>query len=241
MLKKKYIVSVLLFFVIVLSVYYIKENIGYTSTVDVRQVFSVADLKSNCNIDKIMEETDKCSIKVYYPVTAYEDLNSEVLNKVNAYIDDFKKEIEPLDKREDMKYKLEINFNSYEYSDYISYVFNVFIDLLGAHPNNFLFSISYNVSSKSVIKIQDLLNINKELLNVLSEYSYNELKDNENIQKYAVEGMLEEGLEKKIDNFDTFAFDNSGFKIFFEKYSVAPYVAGEFIVTIPYDKLGLKI
>ena len=239
-MKKKYIFSLLLFFITVVTVYFIKERDYISEPVEVRQVFSTADLKSKCNIDKIIEETDRYTIKVYYPKTEYENLNNEVLSKVNSYIEAFKNEINEYEQIDGKKAMLEINFNNYEYNDYISYVFNIFVDSGGAHPNTYIFSISYNVQNGKIIKVADLIDMNKDILNILSTYSYNALKENEKIKEYKVEGMLENGTFAKAENFKNFAFDKQGIKIFFEKYSVAPYVAGEFTVTVPYDKLNLQ-
>ncbi len=237
-MMKKYIFLLLFFMIVCVGVFAIKNG---NSTVEVKQVFSTADLKSNCVIDKIIEENDNYIIKAYYPVTQYQNLNDEILAVVNKYIDEFKSEISDFEKSENLKYSLQINFNSYEYLDYISYVFNIFVDTKGAHPNTYITSVNYNTLTKKIMHITDFVDMNKDLLSILSTYSYNTLKDNEKIISNNAKDMLKEGTEPKAENFDIFALDKTGFIVFFEKYSVAPYVAGEFSVTIPYEQLNLKL
>ncbi len=237
-MMKKYIFLLLFFIIVCVGVFAIKNN---NSIVEVKQVFSTADLKSNCAIDKIIEENDNYIIKAYYPVTQYQNLNDEILAVVNKNIDEFKNEISNFEKSDNLKYSLQINFNSYEYLDYISFVFNIFVDTKGAHPNTYISSVNYNTLTKKVLHITDFVDMNKDFLTILSTYSYDTLKDNEKIISSNVNDMLKEGTQPKVENFDAFALDKTGFIVFFENYSVAPYVAGEFIVTIPYEQLKLKL
>ena len=53
--------------------------------------------------------------------------------------------------------------------------------------------------------------------------------------------MLKDGLKPNDENFDKFVFSNDGLIIFFERYSIAPYFAGEFSILVPYDSINLNI
>jgi len=211
---RNYILIALLFFLFSVCTYivYNTENVA-----QVKQVFNVADLKANCEIKEIKESSDKCDIKVYYPETKYQDLNERIEGKINTYIVNFKNEIENLSANENNKYQLQITFSSYEHEDYISYVFEIFEDFLGAHPNTTIWTVSYNIKDNKTVDINDLISKNKEILNILSEYTQSELKKEEKIQENMVEEMLLEGTKPKTDNFSNFAFAQDGLKIFFRE------------------------
>ena len=66
------------------------------------------------------------------------------------------------------------------------------------------------------------------------------MKDNENIKEYSSEEMLKKGTKPNLDNFRNFVFDKNDIVIFFNQYDVAPYVAGSFIVRVPYSKIEKK-
>ena len=75
------------------------------------------------------------------------------------------------------------------------------------------------------------------ILEIFSKTSYESLKDNDKILQYGNEDMFKRGLEERIENFRNFAFDKNNLILFFNPYDVAPYVAGSFVVKIPYEKL----
>ena len=58
-LKKQYILIALLFFCFIFGTYYVSNNKVYEN---VRQVFNVADLKANCQIREIKENTDNYDV-----------------------------------------------------------------------------------------------------------------------------------------------------------------------------------
>lgn len=236
MLKKyKYIFVALLFFLFVTITYYV-SNIN--SVAEVREVFYLADLISNCEIKEISEITEKYEIKIYYPETNYQNLNEIINNKMNEYIESFKTEISGISLNQG-KFQLRINFSSYEYEEYFSYSFEIFTDFGGAHPNTTNWTVSYNIKDKKIVDIGYLIDKNKDILKVLSEYTFNELKINENIKGNHAEEMLKSGTEPTKENFKNFVFTQDGLRILFPRYSVAPYYLGEFSVTIPYEKLNI--
>lgn len=235
-LKKQYILVVLLFFFFIFGTYYVSN---YESYENVQQVFNVADLKANCEIKEIKENTDTYDISVYYPETSYTNLNTTIQEKMSYYIDFFKNEIVQLSPLEGRKFELQITFSSDEYEDYISYIFNIFEDFGGAHPSTTMWTITYNIKENKIVDIKYLVDKNKDVLQILSEESFNILKEDEVIKEAQVEEMVLSGTKPKEENFLDFAFTQDGLKIFFERYSIAPYALGDFVVTISYDKLNI--
>ena len=53
--------------------------------------------------------------------------------------------------------------------------------------------------------------------------------------------MLKDGTKPLATSFGNFAFSKNGMIIFFNRYQVAPYVAGTFKVNISYEQLELNI
>lgn len=235
-MKPKSILAVLLFFAIVIGTYLI-NFVNKNETLEVRAVFSANDLKANCDIKEIKEVEEDYEIEIYYPESNYISLNEEIKNKMEKYINEFKEEIKEFEKVGDNKFTLSINFDSYEYEEYISYVFHIFVDMQGAHPNTYIWTISYNIKSNEIVDITSLIKKNQDLLNVLSEYTYSYLENDEKIKDGNVDEMLLNGTKPVSDNFSKFAFTKEGLKVFFQRYDVAPYYLGEFEVTVPYDKL----
>jgi hypothetical protein len=237
-MKKKYILAFLLFFVLVISTYYITK-INNQKVLEVKEVFENSDGNLKCKISKIEEEDSICKIKVYYPLTNHEILNSKIKEKLNEYIAEFKKNKEEMSANldEGKRFELNISFNEYEYNDYVSYEFNISKDLLGAHPTTNIWTITYNIKENKLVYIEDLISKNKDILNILSEYTYEKLKENPNIKEFSDDATLKLGTNASKENFSKFAFSKEGFIVFFEKYSIAPYVAGDFIAVVPYSKI----
>lgn len=237
-MKQKRLLAVLLFFTLVIGTYIVSLTTKYEVS-EVRAVFNVSSLKANCCIKEINEITEDYNIKVYYPECKYSKLNEKIKEKMDRYVNEFKDEIKQYQKIGDNKFALQINFDSYEYEEYISYVFHIFIDTQGAHPNTYIWTISYDTKNNEIIDIKSLISRNKDVLNVLSDYTFNYLKNDERIKENLVQEMLEDGTSPKKENFSNFAFSKKGLIIFFERYSVAPYSSGEFEVLVPYDKLDI--
>lgn len=189
------------------------------------------------------EKSDEYSdILIYYPLTKYDKVNNEINNFINSSIEEFKTQVDPkIFEQTKAKMFLDINFNVYTYLDYVSYVFHTNVFTGGAHPNTYIRTINYDKKSEKIITIDDLIKLNRNLIYKLSEYSYNDLLKNKAIMDIGAYDMLKEGTLPKKENFKNFAFTSNGILIFFEKYQVAPYVAGEFTVSAPYQNIGLKI
>ena len=190
---------------------------------------------------KIEEKSDdpKYKIKIYYPYTSYNTLNKEIDEKINTYVQQLKDVAVNNKVQLNQYYTIDILYDSYSYQNYISYVFYVSIYTGGAHPNNTIWTITYDTNTDKIITIEDLIEKNNNILNILSMESKNQLKKDKRFlnQDDIINSMLEEGTKPTKDNFKNFAFSNNGLIIFFEQYQVAPYSYGKFEITIPYSKL----
>ncbi len=235
MKKYKYILSLFLLFVIFFfSLFFASKY----SVVDVREVNSNNDLKDKFEMKEIKEVSDTYEIKVYYPETKFSKVNDEVNSTIDKYINEFNENVKLSTSNEsNIKYSMQVTFDVYSYEYYISYVFHVVTDLGGAHPFENTFTINYNEKKNSIVSLDNLIEKNQDLLNILSDYTYNVLKNNKKIIELDDDSMLKSGTASKKDNFLNFAFSNEGIIIFFDRYNVAPYYLGEFKVVIPYEKI----
>lgn len=235
-MTKKYILVIIIFVTFLFSTTifkYGKEIIP----VEVKQVFS-NEAFGNTKLKESIEEKELYSIKVYYPKTEYDNLNEYIVKIITEIKQSFLEEINKLGKITDKcKYELNITFNQYEYKSYISFAFDVMIDLCGAHPYNYIFTINYDTSSKKIITINELVKKDNELLNKLSAKTYDILKDNVNIKEYSDDEKLKDGLKPNASNFENIIFDKDKLVVFINTYQVAPYVAGNFEITIPYNEI----
>ncbi len=189
------------------------------------------------NIIKVSNENNNLhnyKINVNYPKTSYSKLNNLIKEKIDMYINTFKGDIknEYVDKNQ--YYTLNINYNSFIYEQYISYVFYIEYSTGGAHPNHNIWTITYDTKLNQVITIDDLIKKDNNILNTLSNISRSELIKNKNIVNI---NMLMSGTKNIKENFSKFAFSNKGLIIFFDTYQVAPYSSGDFSITVPYNKI----
>ncbi len=239
-MTKRYILALFLFFILIISTYFIGTNI---ETIEfVKEDYTSVNSNSNYAVKEIKEEGDTFKISGYIPQTNYKDLNEKIQNIVDNYIKEFKSDISDIKPISgDSKFVLEFTFDSYEHENYISYVIHEYVNMGGAHPNMYMLTISYDIKNKKVITIEDLVKMNPKILDILSKYTHEKLKENSIIKEVNDPDMLTSGTKPTTENFKRFAFDKNGLIIFFETYQVAPYVAGDFSVTVPYSNLGIKI
>lgn len=231
-MKKNYILALFLCFVLIIVTYFIAQNPSDTF-VNVKDVMS----NDSCKVSEINKEEKKYVVKAYMPVTGVDILDDKVSSIYNKIIDDFIKETESLELLgNDKKFTLTVNFNGYEYNDYLSFLITYSCDFGGVHPDSSIKTVNYNKKSKEFVTIDTLLKNNKSIIDVFSKYSYEKLSKNTELLEN--EETLKNGIFKTKDDFESFVFSKGGLILFFPNYSIASYYLGDFEVVIPYDKLG---
>lgn len=232
--KKNILIAILVFLNIGLI---IKQTVLMTNDSN-----SIIYANSNIEEKRVSNtfENHKYHIDIYYPVSNYQTLNNEVMKIINNYLNEFKQFVSDKDIQPNQYYTLNILYNKYEYSNYISYIFRISEYTGGAHPNNILSTIVYNKDCDKIVTIKELVKDNQSLLDILSTESRKILESNPIFKDNIIREMLLNGTEPKLDNFKNFVFSKDGIIIFFEQYQIAPYSYGEFNVNIPYSKIGIK-
>ncbi len=245
-LKNKVVIKISVFAIMLsIGICKIVYDVNANNVIDAREEYQYISETMSLNVianeedyvvQRINEKYKNSNIDVYYPVTKYELLNTEMKNIIDVKIAKFKANV-----KENTEYSLFINFDMYKYNNYVSFVFHVLEDFMGAHPNTYIFTVNYNIKDNSIINIDTLIAKSNNILDQMSKYAYKKLSDDKKIKEINLQSMLANGTKPIKTNFEDFIFTNKGLTIFFEKYKVAPYASGEFVVTIPYIELSLKI
>lgn len=143
---KNYILALFLGFTLIIVTYFVNlssDNIA----VNVKDVVS----NESCKVTEINKEEEKYVVKAYMPVTGVDILDDKVSSIYNKIIEDFIKETESLELLgNDKKFTLTVNFNDYEYNDYLSFLITYSCDFGGAHPDSSIKTVNYNKKVKSL-------------------------------------------------------------------------------------------
>lgn len=178
----------------------------------------------------------KNKVKVYFPNTKYSLLNRKIKVKIESLLRDFNSHLN--DVIPNQYFSLDVNYDTYNYDNIISFVFNIESFYGGAHPDHEIWTISYDTKNNKVITIDSLLKKYPNILNKLSDNAYNLLKNNPKLMESSYsKDMLIDGTKPLKENFSNFAFTDKGLIIFFQRYQIAPYSMGDFHVIIPYDNI----
>lgn len=233
---KKYLI-IISFLVITVSVlcllFRFKNNNYQFNSISILALNEVSTEK------KIVEIASDYSYKINinYPYTGYSNLNNEIDNLIKKYLADFMKADKPF--IDNQIYSLNITYDTYRYKEFISYVFTIFLNTGGAHPNTIIETISYDTKNENIIDIDWLINKNNDILNILSKESRVILDKNLSLKQGNITDMTLDGTMPRKDNFSNFAFTDKGLMLFFNRYQIAPYSYGSFNIIIPYSSLDI--
>ena len=120
--------------------------------------------------------------------------------------------------------------------DTITYVFTLHVDTLGAHPNTFYRSFTFDRVSGKELKIQDLFVSGSGYLTRLSaiaEFELTNILGESSDLDYIRQGVAAEAI-----NFQSYAIEGKDLILIFPPYQVAPYAAGTQTVAIPLAQLS---
>ena len=129
-----------------------------------------------------------------------------------------------------------ISFEEKQGPKTVSYVFTLFVDTLGAHPNMFYRTFMFDRTTGDELSIGDLFVSGSDYLKRLSAISEFELaktlKDSADVE------YIREGVTPELVNFQSFAIEGGALLLVFPPYQVAPYSAGPQEVSIPLSQLS---
>jgi len=108
-----------------------------------------------------------------------------------------------------------------------------------AHGNSITVVLNYDVKNGRRLALADLFNAKSNYLNVMSDYSIKDLREQSKKDKESMldEDMMKSGTTPSADNYQATAITRKGLWITFDPYQVAAYAAGPQHVLIPYSAL----
>ncbi len=193
----------------------------------------------------LTERSDsRSSMRVEYPVFSSDNafpvdpLNSVISNFVAEKISDFFS-VFPSGKTgeglEHIPYEFYISWKPVQMNGrYISIVFYIYTYTGGANGMQNVFSVNYDCASGSLLSLYDVLKPSGEdWLKTLAAQVRQVLDDQFESESHDYSAFVSEGTAPDESNFSVFTFDDYSITFYFQKYQVAPGVAGIVTAVIP--------
>ncbi len=135
------------------------------------------------------------------------------------------------------KYSLTSEYKTYYGTHSMSYALSIYEDSLGAHPNTFFHTFTFDGASGKNLTLADIFNPGSDYLQELSVLARNSL--------IAQQGsgadptlFINPGTSPDAANFANFVIDDHNLVLLFAPYQVAAYALGPQTVVIPLSKLS---
>lgn len=124
------------------------------------------------------------------------------------------------------RYALDISYDMYRSPHTVSYVYTVYTDTLGAHPNGYFYTVVFDTETGAELTLGDILE--GEWLPYVADQSRRQIV-NRLAEAYGGAErvvLFEEGLAPREGNFLNAYLDGEDIVILFDPYQVAAYAAG---------------
>lgn len=141
---------------------------------------------------------------------------------------------------------LTITYDTHKSAHTVTYVYTVFSNTLGAHPNTTYKTFTFDTDSGQNLSLGMLFNPGTDYLTWFSNYTRSKLPAiiaaREQVDVSEVDPtMMNAGTTADSSNFADFYIDGSTLTIIFPPYAVGPYVLGSITLDIPLSQIpGIK-
>lgn len=172
---------------------------------------------------------------------------NQIVKKIaNDSTVNFKKSVADFTAPEDLKRYKENGISLYDQvtydvelanDDVISLLFTDANYAGGAHPNATSSTLNFDLKNNRPLKLADIFEPKANYLKTLSDLSRADLKAKLQKDNMLDEEMLNDGVNPKEENFQSWNLTKKGLQINFDSYQVAAYAEGPQEVVIPYAKL----
>lgn len=141
----------------------------------------------------------------------------------------------------DRKYALSVDYETKESPTTLSYIYTLYEDTMGAHPNAYLRTYTFNKKTGEQIHLDEILSGNYlERLSTLSREklakTIGEMSGGEPNMEY-----IESGTLPIADSFQNFYLEAGALVLLFPPYQVGPYAIGLQSARIPFSELGTML
>ncbi len=134
------------------------------------------------------------------------------------------------------KESLMISYEEVRSDATVSYAYIIHLDTLGAHPNTFYRTFTFDLATGEELKIEDLFVSRSGYLARLSAIAEFELS--KSLGEFANLEYIRQGVAQDPINFQSYVLDGDALVLIFPPYQVAPYAAGTQSVSIPRAQLA---
>lgn len=143
----------------------------------------------------------------------------------------------------DAKYAMGMEYKIYEGPQTVSFVYTLYQDTMGAHPNTYYRTFTFDKASGDGLHLDDLFASGAPYLERLSERTRADLpgimaKMAEISPAEVDKDYIDSGTMPIADSFGNFAIDGANLLMIFPPYQVGPYVYGTITDSIPLSSLS---
>lgn len=164
-------------------------------------------------------------------------------NSVTTFKESANMDMPGMDFAQGRKYTMDIDYKLYESPKTISYVYVIYQDTLGAHPNGYYRTFTFDRTSGEALHLEDLFAPGVPYLERLSERTRADLP----LIMARMSGQSPTDIDKEYidsgtlpisDSFNNFAINGTNLVMIFPPYQVGPYVFGTLEVPIPLSSMS---
>lgn len=141
------------------------------------------------------------------------------------------------------KYAIGIEYKTYQSASTLSYVYQIYVDTGGAHPNTYYHTFTFDKKSGAELTLADFFVPSAPYLQTLSDKARAVLPgkiagmESVSVAEVDIE-YIKSGTKPEAEAFQSFYFDGNRLVILFPPYQVGPYVLG--MITLPIATSELK-
>jgi len=188
------------------------------------------------------EHAQYYDIDIPYPATSAQK-RAVIEAGLKPSIDEFKSAVAELDASvmpslAEHKLALSAEYKEYQAPGYDSFLFTIYEDTGGAHPNGFFKTFVFD-EHDAPVTIENLSS-NPQALQILSREAKAQVTAEVKKrlgQEDVADIIFAEGLEARAENFSNFIIDGSDIVVEIPPYQVAAYALGSFEVRVPLSSI----
>lgn len=188
-----------------------------------------------------VDSGDNYTITAHYPALGHAEVDTMLYNFITNREMLFNQEISELNtKNHHFNLHLEYEY-AYKTDAHVSILFKESKDLGDAQIATTLFSYNFDLTTDTLLSLEDFFTGTSAHLVILSDITYNMLVSDEVLPNSVDINWVKGGLSPQEKNFTTFTFDSEKITLYFNKYQLGPAFLGAPIVTIPYETLSAYV
>jgi hypothetical protein len=174
-------------------------------------------------------------------------LEQALLDRMNVFKSNVQEMLTPQEvqrlKDSDRMYSFGMDYKAYTASGYVSYLYGIYEDTGGAHPNSYFMSVVFDNNGNTVTLASLFPSDTKRTYLTKIAAAAQKQVIAQLIEKLGVtpneasNSYYSEGVSADAENFSSFVVDGDTLAIFIPPYQAAAYAAGNFEVRIPFSEL----